>query len=216
MQKKSNCFWMGITLLLLGSLSACSENPAPVQENTVEQALSEDAPHSARQLMAEDMPSLTYEKTILLLGGTPSLGAERQEGTLYSHKLQQRVGADYKMLNASVVGEPLESLKRRLPFLFKHDIKAVVLEVGYDEDRAGLNPNAFRQKLEAVLKYEAMSSIPTYLLLTTDNPKYRSVIEDLAELYNLELLIPKQPFADNPVWHDEVSELLESQVKIVR
>lgn len=217
MQKSSNGMTFGIAILLLSILPACSEHQAPRGGSEVETiTLSGDAEQAEQRGAKKDMPALRYENVILILGGSPSLMPKGEVEKTYSQKLQQRVGSRYKVLNASVADEAAGPREERLPYLFTHDIKAIVLEMGQDEYQSGLAPKAFRKKLESILQQESLSTLPLYLLLSAPNQKYQHAIKDLSGSYDLALIIPGSPLSDAQAWHESAASQLEHYLEIVR
>ncbi|MDX2129054.1 MAG: arylesterase [Chloroherpetonaceae bacterium] len=96
----------------------------------------------------------TEERVVLFLGDsiTAGLGLSLEES--FPFLLQQRVDSlnlNAKLINAGLSGETSAGGLRRAPWLFKQKVDILVLELGGNDGLRGIEPNATKVNLKAII-----------------------------------------------------------------
>jgi acyl-CoA thioesterase-1 len=152
-------------------------------------------------LLLSGSASLTHAAaTILVFGDSISAGYGLPRDQNWVDLMRARlesVGADYKVVNASVSGETTEGGRRRLPAaLDQYRPRIVILELGGNDGLRGARVETFRANLAAMIA-ECRKHDSQVLLLGMNLPpnygseygeKFRLVYETLAKTQRIPLV----------------------------
>lgn len=146
--------------------------------------------------------------TVLVLGDSLSAGYGIRLEQSWPALLQQRLGSDWRVVNASQSGETTAGgLTRLAPALQQHRPAVVIVELGANDGLRGLPVDLARRNLAAIIE-AAQASKARVLLLSMQLPpnfggaytrQFQTMFSDLARQYRL----PAPPFllegiADKP------------------
>jgi len=137
------------------------------------------------------------ETTTLLIWGdslSSAYGMAVEQG--WVSLLQQKLGSNYRIINASVSGETSGGGKSRLSAaLLNHKPDVIVLELGGNDGLRGIPPAATKKNLEAMIEMARKSSAKVLLLGIKIPPNYginyirrfESIYPELAQKHRVEL-----------------------------
>lgn len=138
-------------MLLLAALSACS--PEPEREAPAEA----DAPSPATPAEAEDAGDRAEPLTIVYLGDslTAGYGLPQGEAQAYPALIQAKIDAlgwDTRTVNAGLSGDTSAGGLRRFEWIAsRQPVDVLVLALGANDGLRGLDPEALRRNLEAII-----------------------------------------------------------------
>ncbi len=147
-------------------------------------------------------------KTLLVFGDSLSAGYGLRREEAWPVLLQEKLGADWLVINASVSGETTAGGLTRLPAaLAQHKPTIVVIELGANDGLRGLPVDVARKNLASMIELDRASGAKTLLIGMKLPPnfgsafgaKFSGMYDDLAQAYKL----PPPPFlldgiADKP------------------
>jgi acyl-CoA thioesterase-1 len=159
------CLGLPCAWLLLLSLAACSSgdaessptsNPAdPPEASSSEAPLAFEADRQARG--AAQVPVQADQAAtpvVVFLGTSLTAGYGLPENQAFPALIQERIdssGLDYRVINAGVSGDTSAGGLRRLDWLLRLPIAAMVLELGANDMLRGQSISELRANLEAIL-----------------------------------------------------------------
>lgn len=158
------CLRLPCAWLLLFSIAACSPDDAersPTRTPTGQpEASSRAATEASRaQRQAGGQPGRHADQTttpvIVFLGTSLTAGYGLPENQAFPALIQQRIDAsklDYRVVNAGVSGDTSAGGLRRLGWLLRLPIAALVLELGANDMLRGQSISALRSNLETILE----------------------------------------------------------------
>ena len=130
----------GLVLSLLVTVAACAGDEAPAGQ--APRASSDGADGAGRPV-------------VMFLGTSLTAGLGVDLGQAYPALIQRRIddaGLEYMVQNAGVSGETSAGARRRIDWLMTQQPPAVlVIETGANDGLRGLDPDAMRQNLEAIV-----------------------------------------------------------------
>lgn len=94
-------------------------------------------------------------EVVLVLGTSLTAGYGLEEEYAYPAVLQRRVDSlamPFRMVNAGVSGETSAGGLRRIDWLLRERVGVLVLELGANDGLRGLEPDAMRENLEAIIR----------------------------------------------------------------
>jgi hypothetical protein len=209
--KKKSLIPFSATFLLLLLIACQPEQNTEAFNNKATQPA--DSVQAEVELPERNLPPLIYNKVFLIIGGQPSLQAK----VSYSKRLASQVGEQYRVLNAAVANESPDMLQARLPALFNHEVKYVLLEVGADEQQNGWDTQQVAQKLASIRRAIEQSSTIEAVFLITTVPTYLPLIEQFANNHEkVKLLTLSEKDYTQEAWQAEVAEKVLEVVKVYR
>ena len=138
----------GLFLSLLVAVAACGGDDAPAGQAT--RATPEGSEGAGRPV-------------VMFLGTSLTAGLGVDLGQAYPALIQRRIddaGLEYMVQNAGVSGETSAGARRRIDWLMTQQPPAVlVIETGANDGPRGLDPDAMRQNLEAIVD-RAQQQVP--------------------------------------------------------
>ena len=138
----------GLFLSLLVAVAACGGDDAPAGQAT--RATPEGSEGAGRPV-------------VMFLGTSLTAGLGVDLGQAYPALIQRRIddaGLEYMVQNAGVSGETSAGARRRIDWLMTQQPPAVlVIETGANDGLRGLDPDAMRQNLEAIVD-RAQQQVP--------------------------------------------------------
>jgi acyl-CoA thioesterase-1 len=193
-----------VALGLFATAAACSRGGGPSENGKVEAAAPERkagaAPLQATPAAppaAAPVPDL--RKTVLVFGDSLSAGYGLRQGEAWPALLQARLGAGFKVVNASVSGETTAGGLTRLPAaLLEHRPAIVILELGGNDGLRGLPLDLAEKNLAAMIE-RAQGAGAKVLLVSLQLPpnlgerytgQFQALFGALARRYHL----PAPPF----------------------
>ncbi|WP_322974125.1 arylesterase [Larsenimonas rhizosphaerae] len=151
-------------------------------------------------------------QTILVFGDSLSSAHNMPEDKGWVHLLQQRLGNEDKVINASISGETTSGGLARLPRTLKQtDPDIVLLELGGNDGLRGLPPRQINDRLDQMIQmirdYPAKVGILGIMIPPNYGPQYsdafKNIYPELAEKYGL----PLKPFIlDNIAFNDDLMQ----------
>ena len=128
--------------------------------------------------------------TVLVIGDSLSAAYRIREEESWVNLLQERLGSDYKVINASISGDTTGGGRARIgKTLAKHQPDIVIIELGGNDGLRGLPIETIRDNLtamaEAVVAEEALPVLAGMLMPPNLGPRYteafQRVYEEVAE-----------------------------------
>jgi len=147
-------------------------------------------------------------RTVLVFGDSLSAGYGLRREEAWPVLLQQKLGTNWQVVNASVSGETTAGGLTRLPAALKeHKPAIVIIELGANDGLRGLPLDSARKNLASMIELDQAAGAKTLLISMQMPPnfgaafttKFSAMFDDLAQTYKL----PKPPFlldgiADKP------------------
>ncbi|GAB2801925.1 arylesterase [Halomonas shantousis] len=138
-----------------------------------------------------------YADTLLVMGDSLSAayGIDRERG--WVHQLQERLGDEHEVINASISGETTSGGMARLPELLqRHDPDIVLLELGGNDGLRGLSPHQMKLNLANMIENSQAAGARVLLLGIEMPPNYgstyvdafRGVFRQLVDEYDVHLV----------------------------
>jgi acyl-CoA thioesterase-1 len=116
---------------------------------------SDPASAASAQASASGQPSSPLQRSVIVFLGTSlTAGYGLPADQAYPALIQQRIrnaGLDYRIVNAGVSGDTSAGGLRRLDWLLRLPVSVLVLELGSNEMLRGLDIDALRKNLDAIL-----------------------------------------------------------------
>jgi acyl-CoA thioesterase-1 len=169
------------TLLLVLSCSACGSEP---------RARSGD---SSAASAASAAPATSAAPAIVFLGTSLTAGYGLSEDQAYPALIQQKLdsaGHPFRVVNAGVRGETSAGGRRRLDWLLRQPVAALVLELGANDGLRGQDIDSMRANLRAIIeRTRAAHPDAAILIAGMESPpnmgdayttQFRAVFPDLA------------------------------------
>jgi len=125
------------------------------------------APPSERRAAASP-PVLDDRPVILCLGTSLTAGYGLDPEQAYPALLQRRIDAEglrYRVVNAGVSGETSAGALQRIDWLLQRPVAVLVLETGANDGLRGLDVEALRANIEALLERAARQQPPPRVVL---------------------------------------------------
>jgi acyl-CoA thioesterase-1 len=125
------------------------------------------APPSERRADASP-PVLDDRPVILCLGTSLTAGYGLDPEQAYPALLQRRIDAEglrYRVVNAGVSGETSAGALQRIDWLLQRPVAVLVLETGANDGLRGLDVEALRANIEALLERAARQQPPPRVVL---------------------------------------------------
>jgi acyl-CoA thioesterase-1 len=141
-----------VVALLALALSACRESATPQAE----------AARPTGASPSDDRP------VILCLGTSLTAGYGLDPEQAYPALVQRRIdeaGLSYRVVNAGVSGETSAGALQRIDWLLQRPVAVLVLETGANDGLRGLDVEALRSNLQALLERAARQQPPPRVLL---------------------------------------------------
>ena len=134
------------------------------------------------------VPARAAERTLMLYGDSLMAGLGLSAEDSFAGQLQQALGPDVTIVNASVSGDTSADGLARLDWSLGDRPDAVVLELGANDMLQGLPVDAMRQNLTAIIQRFKDENIPVLLAGMRASPSlgadyvtaYEAVCPDLA------------------------------------
>jgi len=154
-------YWLALPCawLLLVSIAACSSedaesHPTGTAANPAEtSSLTAPRPSSAER-QADRAVIRAATPVVVFLGTSLTAGYGLPESQAFPALIQARIDSsklDYRVINAGVSGDTSAGGLRRLDWLLRLPIAALVLELGANDMLRGQDPGQLRSNLEAIL-----------------------------------------------------------------
>ena len=157
------CLGLPCAWLLLFSIAACSSGEAersptraatnPPEASSRAAVESATAPRQT-QLHAERQADQAPTPVVVFLGTSLTAGYGLPESQAFPALIQERIDSselDYRVINAGVSGDTSAGGLRRLGWLLRLPIAALVLELGANDMLRGQSTSELRSNLEAIL-----------------------------------------------------------------
>jgi acyl-CoA thioesterase-1 len=139
-------------------------------------------------------PVAAEEKTLMLYGDSLMAGLGLSEANGFAGQLQQALGDEVTIVNASVSGDTSADGLARLDWSLGERPDAVILGLGANDMLQGLPVEAMRDNLSAILERFEQQDIPVLLAGMRASPSlgteyataYDAVFSELAQQYEAE------------------------------
>src|SRR5438445_12675248 len=105
---------------------------------------------AAHASIAPNLPA----KTVLVLGDSLAAGLGLDPGEAFPAVLQEKIdqsGWNFRVINAGVSGDTSAGGLRRLDWLLKGKVDVLVLELGANDGLRGLDVDALKSNLQAII-----------------------------------------------------------------
>lgn len=118
---------------------------------------------------AEPTPSPATRKNLVILGDSIAAGYGLDPGEAYPAQLQRLIdqaGLPWHVINAGVSGDTTAGGLRRLAWLLRQPLDALIIELGGNDGLRGLNPANTRTNLQAIIDTTRKARPNALILLT--------------------------------------------------
>ncbi len=135
--------------------------------------------------------------TVLIVGDSLSDAYSMPREAGWAHLLSERLGTDFKVVNASISGETTAGATTRMDdLLTDHNPELVLIIVGGNDGLRALSPRQIKDNLAAVIEKSKASGAEVTLMQIRMPPnlgpayvrRFEQVYPELAEEYDIELL----------------------------
>ena len=139
---------------------------------------------AAAACVAADDTAKTATTTVLVIGDSLSAGYGLRDGESWVDLLRERLGSDYKVVNASISGDTTGGGRARIgKTLAKHQPDIVIIELGGNDGLRGLPIETIRDNLmamaEAVVAAEAKPVLAGMLMPPNLGPRYTEAFQQV-------------------------------------
>ncbi len=135
--------------------------------------------------------------TVLIVGDSLSDAYSMPREAGWAHLLSERLGTDFKVVNASISGETTAGATTRMDdLLTDHNPELVLIILGGNDGLRALSPRQIKDNLAAVIEKSKASGAEVTLMQIRMPPnlgpayvrRFEQVYPELAEEYDIELL----------------------------
>jgi acyl-CoA thioesterase-1 len=128
----------------------------------------EQAEKEGRETSAPAASFETERPAVVFLGTSLTAGLGLEPERAYPALIQRKIdsaGLDFHVVNAGVSGETSAGARRRIDWLLRQPVAALVVETGANDGLRGLPPDSLRANIQAVFDRARMLRPPPKLVL---------------------------------------------------